>query len=83
MTQPTTKTPRTDEAIYEGYCPRNSTRGEDVVSPDFARQLETELNEWRECAEMLSRMVNPEQKIKAYNRFTELKTKYGDPRANP
>ena len=82
MTEPKTKTPRTGRVVLKNFTGEIET---DSIAAliDFARRLETELNEWRECAEMLSRMVNPEQKIKAYNRFTELKTKYGDPRANP
>ena len=52
-------TPRTDSAIMvyanEGVCPDRVFIK--YVTADFARQIERELNQWRQMAEELARVV--------------------------
>ena len=105
MTQPTTKTPRTDAETWTtiaGAFKCSGANGNlagtgEYVPTNLSRQLETELNEWRECADRLAEFTSHSYICKVHmqdsgctcgyeqiiKRFEQLKTKYGNPRANP
>ena len=80
MPQPTTKTPRTDAAWDPSDPLWRLTENERC---EFARQLETELNEWRECATHYHRVwktaslyQSMDLALDAEQMFEQLKTKY-------
>ena len=75
MTQPTTKTPRTGKVVLKNFT--GEIENDSIAALiDFARQLEIELNEWRECAEAFYKAHTSGQFSRSSERFTQLHTKY-------